>query len=187
LEAAKNIGSLLAQLPVGTIDNGAFIPPPTMGNFGTDYLTRAVIARNGLTANTPYEAIYWGCTLDSEGNVLTGGKKYTMTFERAIPFIAPGFWSMTLYDSGNNYTVPNPINRYMLGSDMPEMKKNADGSFTIYIQSDSPGQDKEANWLPAPPSGQFYLIPRAYAPTPEAIGILSDPKSWPVPTVVLVK
>jgi DNA sulfur modification protein DndE len=186
-EAAKNIGPILAKLPVGTIDNNAFIPPPTIGNFGTDYLTRAFIARNGLTANTPYEAIYWGCVLDSEGNFLTGGRKYAMTFARAIPVIEPGFWSITLYDSGNNYTVPNPINRYMLGSDTPEIKKNADGSFTIYIQSESPGKDKEANWLPAPSSGQFYLIPRAYAPTPEAIRILSDPKSWPVPAVVPVR
>lgn len=186
-EAAKNIGPLLAKLPVGTIDNYALIPPPTIGNFGTDYLTRAFIARNGLTANTPYEAIYWGSALDSEGHFLTGGMKYTMRFERAIPFIQPGFWSVTLYDSGNNYTVPNPINRYMLGSDTPEMKKNADGSFTIYIQSDNPGKDKESNWLPSPPSGQFYLIPRAYAPTQEAIDILSNPKSWPVPAAVAVK
>jgi hypothetical protein len=186
-EAAKNIGPMMAKMPLGTFDNNAFIPPPTIGNFGADYLTRAVVARNGLTANTPYEAIYWGSVLDSEGKFLTGNNKYTMTFAKEIPYIAPGFWSVTLYDSANNYTVANPLNRYMLGSDTPELKKNADGSFTIYIQSDSPGRDKEANWLPAPPSGQFYLIPRAYAPTPEAIGILSDPKSWPVPAVVAVK
>ncbi len=186
-EAAKNIGPILAKLPVGTIENNAFIPWPTIGNFGTDYLNRAYIARNGLTANTPYEAIYWGSVLDNEGNFLRGDKKYTMTFKQAIPFIKPGFWSITVYNSNNNYTVPNPINRYMLGSDTPELKKNADGSFTIYIQNESPGKDKESNWLPTPSSGQFYLIPRAYAPTPEAIAILSDPNSWPVPAVVAVK
>ena len=183
-EAAKSIGPMMAKMPLGTIDSNAFIPPPTIGDFGTDYLTRAVIARNGLTANTPYEAIYWGSVLDSEGKFLTGNKKYTMTFAKEIPYIAPGFWSVTLYASANNYTVANPINRYMLGSDTPALRKNADGSFTIYIQSENPGKDKEANWLPTPSSGQFYLIPRAYAPTPEAIGILSDPKSWPVPAVV---
>jgi hypothetical protein len=74
----------------------------------------------------------------------------------------------------------------MLGSDTPALKKNADGSFTIYIQKDSPGKDKAANWLPAPP-GPFYLIPRAYAPAPATIKILTDVKSWPVPAVVPVK
>jgi DNA sulfur modification protein DndE len=186
-QAVKDIGTMIEKLPVGTFENTALIPWPTIGNFGTDYLNRASIARNGLTANTPYEAIYWGNVLDSEGQYLTGDKKYTVTFKEGIPFIAPGFWSITLYGTDNNYTVANPINRYMLGSDTPEMKKNADGSFTIYIQSESPGKDKESNWLPSPSSGRFYLIPRAYAPTPAAVAILSDPKSWPVPPVVAVK
>ncbi len=186
-EAARDIAPILAKLPFGSIVSNAFIPPPTIGNFGTDYATRAFIARNGLTANTPYEAIYWGSVLDSDGRFLRGGNRYTMTFKEGIPFIPPGFWSVTLYDSSNNYTVANPINRYMLGSDTPDMKRNPDGSFTIYIQSDSPGPDRESNWLPAPPSGQFYLIPRAYAPTQQAIGILSNPHAWPVPAVVAVE
>jgi hypothetical protein len=187
-EAAQNIGPTLAKLPFGSIVNNAFIPPPTIGNFGDDYATRAFIARNGLTANTPYEAIYWGNTLDSEGKFLRGDNKYTITFKEGIPFIPPGFWSITLYNSANNYTVPNPINRYMLGNDTPDIKKNPDGSFTIYIQSDSPGPDKESNWLPAPPApSQFYLIPRAYAPTQQAIDILSNPNAWSVPPVVMVK
>jgi hypothetical protein len=76
----------------------------------------------------------------------------------------------------------------MLGNDTPDIKKNPDGSFTIYIQSDSPGPDKESNWLPAPPAPrQFYLIPRAYAPTQQAIDILSNPSAWSVPPVVMVK
>ena len=66
------------------------------------------------------------------------------------------------------------------------MKNNADRSFTIYIQKNSPGKDKEANWLPAP-SGPFYLIPRAYAPTQRTVNILSDVTSWPVPAAVAVK
>jgi hypothetical protein len=177
----------MAGLPFGAIVNSAFVPPPTIGNFGTDYANRAFIARNGLTANTPFEAIYWGNVLDSEGKFLRGENRYTMTFKKAIPFIPPGFWSVTLYDTKDNYTVANPINRYMLGSDTPALSKNPDGSFTIYIQSDSPGPDKESNWLPSPKSGQFYLIPRAYAPTPDAVHIISDPSSWPVPAVVRVK
>jgi hypothetical protein len=184
-QAAQDIAPMLAKLPLGSIVPGAFIPPPTIGNSGTDYATRAYIARVGLTANTPYEAVYWGNVLDRDGNFLQGENKYEMTFKQEIPHIKPGFWSITMYDSDSDYTVSNPINRYMLGSDTP-LKKNSDGSFTIYIQHDNPGPDKESNWLPAP-TGRFYLIPRAYAPTPTTINILSDPKSWPVPAAVKVK
>ncbi len=181
-EAAQKIGGLLAHLPFGTYYQGAFIPPPAIGNADTDYFTRAIVARVGLTANTPYEAIYWMYPLDKDGSPLTGAKNYTMTFQKEIPYYAPGFWSLTLYDAMNNYTVPNPINRYMLGSDS-NLKKNSDGSFTIYIQKESPGKDKESNWLPAP-AGPFYLIPRSYAPKPEIINILTDVKAWPIPAVV---
>ncbi len=184
-QAAATIGSMLDVLPIGKLFQGAFLPPPTIGNPGADYRTRAVVARIGLTANTPFESVYWMYSLDSSTQPLTGSKKYTMTFKEEIPYMKPGFWSITLYDAKNNYTVANPINRYMLGSDTPNLKKNADGSFTIYIQKDSPGKDKESNWLPAP-SGKFYLIPRSYAPKPETIAILNTPKSWPVPAVVPV-
>ena len=185
-KAGSDIGPMLSHLPFGSNYQGAFIPAPTIGDSQTDYRTRAVIARIGLTANTPFEAVYWMYTVDGEGQPLTGAKRYTMTFKEGLPYIPPGFWSLTMYDAENNCTIPNPLNRYMLGSDTPDMKKNADGSFTIYIQKDSPGKDKEANWLPAPP-GPFYLIPRAYAPAQATINILSDVTSWPVPAVVPVK
>jgi DNA sulfur modification protein DndE len=185
-QAATTIAPTLNKLPFGSYLAGAYIQPPTIGNPGTDYATRAFIARVGLTANTPYEAVYWGNKFDSEGRRMNGDSKYEMHFKEAIPYIEPGFWSVTLYDAENNYTVANPINRYMLGSDSP-LKKNPDGSFTIYIQSDNPGPDKESNWLPSSPGRVFYLIPRAYAPAQATINILSDPHSWPVPAVVLVK
>src|SRR5262249_37620479 len=177
-EAAQKIGHMLEKLPLGAVLPGAALPPPTIGNSGKDYATRAFIARVGLTANTPYEAVYWGNNLDTEGRPLLGDNKYEMRFKQEIPYIKPGFWSLTLYASDNNYTVPNPINRYMLGSDSP-LKKNSDGSFTIYVQSTNPGPDKESNWLPSPPGRRFYLIPRAYAPAPAAIEVLADPRSWP--------
>lgn len=185
-EAAKNIGAMVAHQPFGTHYHGAFLPPPTIGNPGTDYLTRAVVARVGLTANTPDEAIYFMYPMDSEGNYLTGTKHYTMTFKEGLPYIPPGFWSLTIYDAQNNYTIPNALNRYMLGSDTPGMKKNQDGSFTIYIQKDNPGPDKEANWLPSG-EGPFYLVTRSYAPTQQAIDILTNVNAWPIPAVVPVK
>jgi hypothetical protein len=185
-EAARNIAPILTKLTFRSPVPGAFFPPPSMGNFGTDYSTRAAVARVGLTGNTPYEAVYWSYLLDNEGRPLLGDNKYEMTFKEELPHIKPGFWSITLYDMENNYTVPNPINRYMLGSDTP-LTKNKDSSFTIYIQSETPGSDKEPNWLPSPPGRQFYLTPRAFAPAQAAINILSDRKSWPVPSVALVK
>jgi hypothetical protein len=185
-EAVRNIGPMLSKLPLGSVVPGAFIPPPTIGNPGTDYETRAYIAHIGLTANTLFEAIYWGNVLDSDGQFLSGENKYEMTFKEEIPYLKPGFWSLTMYDSENGYTVSNPINRYMLGSDTP-LKKNPDGSFTIYIQSENPGPDKESNWLPSPPGRRFYLIPRAYAPAQAAINLLTNPRSWPVPAAVRVK
>jgi DNA sulfur modification protein DndE len=185
-DAATHIGSLLSHLPFGTAYHGAFLPPPSIGNAGNDYLTRAIVARIGLTANTPFESVYWMYALDKDGNPLSGANQYTMTFKEPIPYYEPGFWSITLYDSVNNYTVPNPIHRYMLGSDTPQLKKNADGSITLYIQKKSPGKDKESNWLPAP-DGAFYLIPRSYAPKPETIRILTDVNSWPVPVIEITK
>lgn len=185
-EAAQNLGDILAHLRFGTFYQGAMIPSPSIGNAKTDYRTRAVVARVGLTANTPYEAIYWMYVQDVEGKPLMGNQKYTLTFKEGIPFYEPGFWSITLYSSENNYTIENPINRYMIGSDSPQLKKNVDGSFTLYIQNESPGADKESNWLPSP-KGPFYLIPRAYAPKPQAIQILENVKAWPIPAVIPVK
>lgn len=185
-KAAQNIGQMLPNLPFGTIYNGAFLPSPSIGNFGTDYVARAVVGRIGLTANTPFEAIYWDYIADEKGQTLSGAHQYTITFKGEIPYIEPGFWSLTMYDAVNNYTVPNAIDRYMIGSDTSGLKKNADGSFTIYIQKENPGKDKTSNWLPAP-SGPFYLIPRAYAPKQQTIDLLTNLKSWPLPVVVPVK
>ena len=182
-QAAQNIAEILEHLPFGIFDHGAAIPSATIGDPQTDYKTRAVVARVGLTANTPYEAVYWIYAFDDKEKGLLGTKKYSITFKEPVPVYEPGFWSITMYDALNNYTIKNPIQRYMIGSDSRGLQKNPDGSFTIYIQHESPGKAKESNWLPAP-DGPFYLIPRAYAPTPEAIEILTNPNSWPVPAVI---
>lgn len=184
--AAQQIGALNDNLPVGAFINGWFIPSPAIGNAKEDYYLRAIIARVGLTANTPEEAIYFMAPTDAQLQNLVSSKKYTLTFKELPPFIAPGFWSLTLYDTNNNYTVTNPINRYALGSD-DKLKTNADGSVTIYIQSDSPGKDKESNWLPsASGSHSFYLILRSYAPGQKLIDSLSDPKVYSPPAVIPV-
>src|ERR1035441_4619146 len=82
------------------------------------------------------------------------------------------------------FTVPNPLNRFFLGS-ANDMKKNADGSVTMYLQSTSPGKDKESNWLPSP-KGPYYLLLRNYGPTPEAIEVLKNTSANPMPPIVAV-
>ncbi len=185
-KVAARIGKEFALLPNGSFRNGWVVQPPTIGNFGTDYYTRAIVARNGLTANTPKEAIYIGGVTSSDGNRLSGANRYSVTFKVTPPFVEPGFWSLTLYDSANNYTVPNPLGRYSLGSDSKTLKRNADGSLTIYLQKNSPGDGREGNWLPAPDGG-YYLILRAYAPGEALIRAQSEPDAFPLPPIVLVE
>ena len=97
---------------------------------GTDYLSRLCVAVFGLTANTTAQAIYYSGILDGNDQVMTGAKKYTLTLTQPMGYatpIAPGFWSVTMYDKVTNYTTPNPINRYHL-ADYDNLKKNTDGS-----------------------------------------------------------
>ena len=183
--AAQAVPDMLNDLPFGRLSNGWFIPPPTIGDSGTDYMIRAVIARIGLTANAPKEAVYFAGKgiLDSEGNQLTGAKKYTMTFKQTPPYIEPGFWQLRMWDGVSCYPVPNPINRYVFGSDIKDAKKNPDGSLTVYIQADSPGKDKESNWLPSP-GGSMTMVISSYAPGPAMVKSLSDPNAYIPPAVV---
>jgi DNA sulfur modification protein DndE len=181
--AAEDIGPLLNSLPTGEFVNGWFMPPAILGNFGADFRTRAITARIGLTANTPREAVYFLAKVDQDSGLFTGANRYTLTFPRTPPYIPPGFWSLTMYDGSNNYTVPNQINRYALGSDDP-LKASEDGSVTIYLSRASPGEDRKANWLPTP-TGQFYLVLRAYAPGEAMIEALANPRAYTPPVVNL--
>ena len=187
--AAQQVGSMMNAVGpiVGKPSNGWDVPPVNFGATGADYLTRGINSVLGLTANTTIEAFYPLGTVDVDGAPLDGNKAYTLTFEASNPYIQaipPGFWSVTMYDGRTKFTVPNPINRYFLGS-ANDMKKNADGSVTMYLQSTSPGKDKEANWLPSP-KGPFYLLLRNYAPKPSAIEALKNPGANPMPGIVPV-
>ncbi|WP_170153209.1 DUF1254 domain-containing protein [Roseiarcus fermentans] len=176
-QAAAGVGKLMAANVAirDSLQGGWAIPPGNVGMPGADYLTRAIIAVVGLTANTVEQAIYYNGLLDSEGAPLTGAKRYTATFSQPMTYIEPvppGFWSLTMYDNVTKLTVTNPIDRYSLGASDP-IKRDADGSFTLYIQRESPGADKESNWLPAP-AGPFYLILRNYAPAPAAVKAIAS-------------
>jgi hypothetical protein len=135
-----------------------------------DFTLRAAAALAGIYGNDAVEALYPLAVADSTGGKLDGGKSnYTITFPADAYPPVNAFWSVTMYDGKTQLLIENPINRYLINSPMlPDMKKNADGSLTMYIQNKSPGKDKEANWLPAP-DGPIYIVMRLYWPKEDAL------------------
>jgi hypothetical protein len=160
-----------------TVENGWLFTTKT-GVYGTSYRQRALITAIGLGANRPADAIY----PTSEGpDVLqsySGAKKYVMHFKKGELPPVNGFWSLTMYDAGY-FFVPNALDRHTL-SQRDALKANPDGSVDLYIQHESPGADKEANWLPAP-SDRFILMLRMYWPKDNSPSILNG--TWKVPRV----
>jgi hypothetical protein len=157
--------------------------------FKGNWLMRAAAAKGGLYGNDAVEAVYPFTRTDATRAPLDGSKhNYTITFpaEQYPPVNA--FWSVTMYDGKSQLLIKNPINRYLINSPMlPNMKKNEDGSLTLYIQKDSPGADKESNWLPAP-NDLIYLVMRLYWPKTEAPSILpAGQGTWKPPGIVKVK
>lgn len=140
--------------------------------FNGDWLKRAAGAKAGIYGNDAEEATYPLAKVDSDGQALDGSKhNYTLTFPAGQLPPVNAFWSVTMYDGKTQLLIKNPIDRYLINSPMlPDLKKNADGSLTLYIQNRSPGKDKESNWLPAP-DGPIYLVMRLYSPktTPPSI------------------
>ena len=118
------------------------------GIYGTDYLMRALVTAIGLGANRPQDAVYPTSQKDADGRAYDGANKYVMRFARGQLPPVRGFWSVTMYDA-DYFFVDNPLNRYSI-SPRQNLKTNPDGSTDLYIQKDSPGADKESNWLPAP-------------------------------------
>ena len=146
--------------------NGWSMNTDTMGVYGNYYLKRAIVTQLGLGANLPEDAIYPINLADDTGKPLDGANRYVLHFESgAIPPVN-AFWSVTLYDA-EGYQVPNSLNRFAVSSWMP-FKYDPAGSLDLYFQNESPGADKEANWLPAP-KGPFNLTMRLYAPKTDAL------------------
>jgi len=155
------------KLPtLARVANGWSMNTDTVGVYGNYYLKRAILAQQGLGANVPEDAIYPINLGDESGKPLDGTNKYTMTFEKGAMPPVNAFWSVTLYDS-DGFQVGNSLNRFAVSSWMP-FKYNADGSLDLYFQNESPGKDKEANWLPAP-KAPLNLLLRMYAPKSEAL------------------
>jgi hypothetical protein len=167
---------------MGTDVNGWRIPKMDIGAFGTDYDTRAFIALIAFGANLPADSLYPTSFVDAEGKPLNGANRYTLHFDAGLTPPVNAFWSVTMYDP-QSFFVDNPINRYAISSWMP-LHHNGDGSLDICIQHDSPGADKEANWLPAPDSG-FNITLRMYWPKDETPSIIDG--SWKPPAVKKVR
>lgn len=148
------------------------------GIYGTDYLMRALITAIGLGANRPQDAVYPTSQKDGDGRAYDGVNKYVMRFAKGQLPPVEGFWSLTMYDGGY-FFVPNPINRYSISA-RQDLKANPDGSVDLYIQKDSPGADKESNWLPAP-AGKFILMLRMYWPDETNPSIIDG--TWTIPPV----
>jgi len=123
----------------------------------------------GIYGNSKDEAMYPLLTVDADGKPFNGANRYTLTFEKGEFPPVNSFWSVTMYNLPQSLLVENKINRYLINSPMLEnLKLGADGSLTIYIQHESPGADKEANWLPAPKAG-FWMPIRMYWPKENAL------------------
>ncbi len=148
--------------------DGWFVPGADTGNFGTDYQWRAIVAVYGLGANEPAEAEYIVGVIDQDAQKLDGGQDYVIHFPAGSLPPARYFWSLTMYDSDFSL-VPNAIDRYALANHIPGLKYNADGSLDIYIQHNPPPAAEQANWLPAPPSGNFEVTLRLYGPQASAL------------------
>ncbi len=166
-EAAALPGrSRLSVLTEAQRTQGWLLPAANIGDYGTDYEFRALIATVGLGANTPDEAIYPSGITDGGGALYNGANDYRLTFAPGQAPPARYFWSLTMYD-GSGFLVDSPIDRYSVGPSHPPLVRRPDGSIVIAIQSANPG-DPTVNWLPSPPAGNFRLSLRLYGPSKAA-------------------
>lgn len=160
----------------GALTNGWRTNLTAIGTYGTDYLHRAAVAYGGYGANTIEDAVYPTAFVDGDGKPFSSDQRYVLHFAKEqIPPVR-GFWSLTMYNDRQLFAA-NPIDRYAIG-DRDKLAYNADGSLDLYIQRESPGKDKESNWLPAPESGSFTMNLRLYWPKASVLD-----GSWTPPPV----
>lgn len=186
-KAVAKVWSILSTAGPQMKGPNGWLTVTDFGDFGTDYGNRAFLAYFGLGALTKDDALYPSAFVDADGNLLDGRSKYVMHFEKGgLPPSHCGVWSISPYRG--NFYVRNSLERYGILSGMP-LKYNADGSLDIYIQRDSPGADKESNWLPIPPSGPFNLTIRVYQPKEEIMDgktknhLIVEPSTYKIPPI----
>lgn len=168
IEQAKMIAMFARGRQVFT--GGWSYPRPNLGDYGQDYLYRAIVALQGLGALPVAEASYLKAAGDDGTGTFTGDGLYRLSLPAQLPL--DGFWSLSMYEAlpdGQFFFTDNPIKRYTIGDRTPGLKRNADGSLDLWIGRTDPGGERSANWLPAPKSGPFALYLRAYLPRAELL------------------
>jgi hypothetical protein len=175
-DAWQDFAELKKQVDAGEVTSGQL--------FGTreylqgNYLYRMAAAKLGIYGNSKDEAMYPMYGTDAEGQPLDGSNRYAVRFAPGGLPPVNAFWSLTMYGMPQSLLVANPLDRYLINSPMlPQLAKDPDGGLTLVIQSDSPGSERESNWLPAP-SGPFMMAMRLYWPRDEALT-----GEWPAPPV----
>jgi hypothetical protein len=164
-EALKQIETAFARS--GTPANGWRTNLTAIGTYGADYLQRAGVAYAGLGFNVPEDAVYPTASADAEGQPFSSEQSYVVHFGKDQVPAVRAFWSLALYDDKERL-APNPLKRHAIG-DRDKLQFNEDGSLDLYVQRESPGPDRESNWLPAPASGPYTLNLRLYWPAPEVL------------------
>jgi hypothetical protein len=166
-DAWVDLGNLQKRIESGEVPIGDL--PGSRSFLKNNYLYRMGTAVLGIYGNSKEEAMYPLYGVDAEGQKLDGANRYTMHFAPGQLPPVNAFWSLTMYELPASLLVANPLNRYLLNSPMlPQFVKDADGGLTLYVQNESPGADKEPNWLPAP-KGPFLVFMRLYWPKQEAL------------------
>ena len=143
-----------------------------IGDFGTEYTYRAMVALVGLGANTVDVAIYPKTAVDEIGAALNGEKTYTLHFASLPPTLEGGFWSVTAYGE-DDFLIDNPIHRYCI-NDRSAFDLNEDGTLDIVLSKNAP--ENTANWLPVSDGG-FHLFMRIYVPDMDAL------ETWQPPVI----
>ncbi len=166
-DAWADFGSLRKQVELGKVTAGDVFG--TREYLKNNYLYRMAGAVMGIYGNSKLEAMYPVYAIDEAKQPLNGAHHYTLRFAPGQLPPVNAFWSLTMYELPASLLVANPINRYLINSPMlPQLKRDADGGLTLFIQNESPGKDKEANWLPAP-KGPMIMYLRLYWPKAEAV------------------
>jgi hypothetical protein len=179
-DAWMDFANLRKEVQAGKVTSGDMFG--TRAELKNNYLYRMAGAILGIYANSKQEAMYPVLAPVPPGQPLTGANRYTVHFAPGHLPPVNAFWSITMYDLPESLLVANPINRYLLNSPMlPQFVKDPDGGLTFYVQNESPGKDKEPNWLPAP-KGPFAVYMRLYWPKEDAL----DGK-WTAPPLRMVE
>ena len=185
--AAVSLGRWLADFTVAKelkkprdLVRGWATPPAMLGDYGTFYNTRAVVAMVGLGANLPADATYPNTSVDAAGQALSGSHRYRLHFTPSELPPVKAFWSITAYGS-DNCLIDNPMRRYAIG-DRDPLVYNSDGSLDLWMQADEPAGDKRKNWLPVKAGQPFLLNARLYWPKPAALN-----GAWGMPAVERVE